>query len=308
MKKIFLLLFFTASFTCMVGQTRVIKGYVVDKKTGNYLPGAEVTVKGGAESTTTDADGSFSLEVGLFAKKAIARYAGMADKKKRIREDMVFRMKKDKGFWFLNFEGGLVVGPANPLPSGFTYDYYGHNENEYNSVVVNYGLVGGFLSEWGFYGKFTINPWGQEVLPMGSAGVTKRILPWLHASLGLGVGLGLQYHAHFYSDSKYYFNPQNPELNYYSNSYRGWSESESKIQVMPEIGAFFKISKRLLVNVHYGIGISAETSDSYQSTSAPDTSYGSSDSYIEQSSSYNSGCLEPAALNHNLSIGIGYIF
>jgi hypothetical protein len=306
MRKLLIMMLLASSSICMMGQTRVIKGYVVDKKTGNYLPGAEVIPTGGAESTTTDADGSFSLEVGQYVKSATARYAGMVDKKLKIRNrDLIFRMKKDKGFWFLNFEGGLVVGPANPLPSGLTYEY---DYNEYNSVVVNYGLVGGYLSEWGFYGKFTINPWGQEVLPMGSAGVTKRILPWLHVSLGLGVGLGLQYHAHFNSYSKYYFNPLNPELNYYSNSYDGWSRSESKIQVMPEIGAFFKLSKHLLVNVHYGIGISAETSDSYQSTSISDPYFNSSDSYIEQRSSYNSGCLLPAALNHNLSIGIGYIF
>ena len=104
MKKLFFTMLITASSICMMGQTRVIKGYVIDKKTGNYLPGAEVTVKGGAESTTTDADGSFSLEVGLFAKSAIARYAGMVDKKMRIgNKDMVFRMKKEKQCGCANF-------------------------------------------------------------------------------------------------------------------------------------------------------------------------------------------------------------
>lgn len=306
MKKLFCMLFFATFSFCMMGQTRVIKGYVVDKKTGNYLPGAEVTVKGGAESTTTDADGSFSLEVGLFAKSAIARYAGMVDKKMRIgNKDMVFRMKKEKGFWFLNFQGGLVVGPAESVPS--KYDIY----SDYSNVTGNIGLMGGYLSNWGFYAKLMLSPWDDENdwLPMGFAGVTKRILPWMHATLGLGVGLGLQYNDYYYSSSTYYSYPSDPSRNYTSSGY-GWSDGRaySEIQIMPEIGLIFKVSKHLTANIHYGIGICTVTSnsDTYSSSYTSTYSY-STPPYTSTYSSY-SWWDESAGLNHNLTIGIGYAF
>jgi hypothetical protein len=313
MKKLFLTMFLAASSICMMGQTRVIKGYVVDKKTGNYLPGAEVAVKGGAESTTTDADGSFSLEVGLFAKKATARYAGMVDKKLRIRDkDMVFRMKKDKGFWFLNFMGGFVSGPAE-VQNPYSYIYDISARNTYSSTVGHIGLIGGYLSKWGFYGKFTINPWGEEILPMGSAGVTKRIFPWLHASLGLGVGLGLQNECYYYYSLDSYSYPYNPSRNYtsYWNRY-GYIDADSKIQIMPEIGLIFRISKHLTANIHYGIGICTGTSYNYspepysyiESYLSP---YSSSDSYDRTHTSYSFDN-ETAGLNHNFSVGFGYAF
>ena len=306
MKKFFFTMFLAASSICMMGQTRVIKGYVVDKKTGNYLPGAEVTVKGGAESTTTDADGSFSLEVGLFAKNAIARYAGMADKKLKIGDhDLVFRMKKDKGFWFLNFVGGLIVGPKGG-PHIDHYNYY----DDYNNILGCFGLMGGYLDKWGFYGKFTINPWkeGQQGLAMGSFGVTKRILPWLHASLGIGVGRGQQNDYSFYS-SFYESYTDGVKDSYGYNYFGGGNRAEAKIQVMPEIGLIFKLSKHLMANIHYGIGICTEKSNSYsdqvQPTNASTPNTSSTSVYYSNSCWYEK---ETTGLNHNLSIGIGYAF
>ena len=255
MRKLFISFFLAASSICAMGQTRTIKGFVIDKKTGNFLPGAEVTVIGGAESTTTDADGSFSLEVGQFAKRMIARYAGMSDKKMRIGDkDMVFRMRKNQGTWFLSLQGGVIFGPKAPYASS----------NYYSNILGNLGLMGGYLSKWGFYAKFMCSPTKYEALPMGFAGVTKRVLPWMHASLGLGAGLGLQYrHDSYYSSS-------------YSYSYNKYGAA---IQVMPEIGVIFKIPKHLTANIHYGIGICAE-----------------------------SGGYRSADLNHNLTFGIGYAF
>ena len=300
MKKLFFMLSFVAFSISMMGQTRVIKGYVVDKKTGNYLPGAEVTATGGAESTTTDADGSFSLEVGRFVKSATARYAGMADKKMRIgeKEELVFRMRKDKGFWFLNFEGGLVVGPK----PAFGID------GEYNRTVGVIGLMGGYLDKWGVYGKLTVNPWGKEILPMGSVGATKRIFSWLHASLGLGVGLGLQEKAGY---RHYDFPSGRPTYSYYSYYDYEYSYPRSAIQVMPEIGLIFKLSKRVSANITYGIGIWAGPYSYY----GEEKSEGSSSVYDNNISSYIDypytnyyGGSYSGALNHNLTIGVGYVF
>lgn len=172
MKKLMcMLLLACAGATALAQSTKVIKGAVVDKN-GNPLPGAQVEATGGAESTTTDADGTFSLEVPMWLKSATARYAGMRDKKlKTSSSDMIFRMKKDYGGgWFVSAVGSLTLGDWEDSPTGKA------------------GVMGGYLGNWGGYVKSMWFCAGAEepAVPMVSAGVIKRICRPLYAYLGVG--------------------------------------------------------------------------------------------------------------------------
>lgn len=84
------------SMSAMAQATRTIKGAVIDR-TGNPLPGATVEAKGGAESTTTDADGTFSMEVPIWLKSATAKYSGYKDQTKKVgMGDLLFEMSPGK--------------------------------------------------------------------------------------------------------------------------------------------------------------------------------------------------------------------
>ena len=187
--------------------TRVIKGAVIDKK-GNPLPGATVNATGGSDMTTVDADGSFSMEVPIWLKRATAQYAGMKDKTLKIKgTDLVFRMKPDrKRQWF-------IIANYSRLTSGSmkdSYSGYGYSRIETYDYSGNMGgLMFGRLGKWGWYGKFnagTIDTEKKYYYKTNydsrndvstedglfawsvTAGVTKRIIDPLHVYLGLGAG------------------------------------------------------------------------------------------------------------------------
>lgn len=110
--------------------TKVITGAVIDKN-GNPLPNALVEATGGAESVSTDADGSFRIEVPIWLKSLTARYAGFPDKQIKLdgRSQVIFEMKQKKGSWFLNATGAVIIG----------------EDETYGGV----GLMAGYLGKWG---------------------------------------------------------------------------------------------------------------------------------------------------------------
>ena len=71
---IFTLFLLPISIT-VVGQN-TISGIVIDKKTGETLPGVIITVKGQTVGTTSDYDGEFSLSVNAAAKTLVFSYLG----------------------------------------------------------------------------------------------------------------------------------------------------------------------------------------------------------------------------------------
>lgn len=168
MKKLFFLsAVFAISITASAQTTRIIKGAVIDKD-GNPLIGAIVSSPNGSEITTVDADGTFSLEVPIWLKCAIARYEGLKDKKLNIKDtDMIFRMRPEReSQWF-------IIG---------NYAYFIGEDSSHMG-----GLIGGCLGKWGWYGKINVGD-GFPVTWNVTAGVTKRIIAPLHAHIGFGMG------------------------------------------------------------------------------------------------------------------------
>ena len=151
--------------------TRTIHGAVVDKN-GNPLPGAVVSATDGAETALVNADGTFELEIPMWLKSVTASYAGYANKKMKplFDQDMIFRLKKDKNrLGFINVFAGAAF-----------YDYGGE-------TGASLGLMGGTLSNWGFYVKAGMLYGFEEGLGgIVTAGVTKRICNNVYAYLGIG--------------------------------------------------------------------------------------------------------------------------
>lgn len=139
MKKILILLaaviFSATGAMAQTSSTRTIHGVVIDKN-GNPIPGAEVMATGGAETTITDADGTFTLEIPRFLKRVTARYAGMEDKKLKpdFYGEMVFEMSPDKY--------GKPVWFVNAAPS------FGVQEDSFS-----FDLMAGRLGKWGYFAK-----------------------------------------------------------------------------------------------------------------------------------------------------------
>ncbi|MCM1067142.1 MAG: carboxypeptidase-like regulatory domain-containing protein [Muribaculaceae bacterium] len=164
--------------------TRTVRGAVIDKN-GNPLPGAEVFATGGAETTLTNADGTFSFEVPVWLKSVTARYAGMNDRKLKtdFYRDMIFTLSPyNKGAWFINAAGGYSIG-------------------DFDSGQI--GLMGGYLGKWGGYAKVMVPTAGDDMGygMIAVLGATKRISSKFYAYLGIGYG-GISYEE--YSSGSYY--------------------------------------------------------------------------------------------------------
>ena len=142
MKKLFLLFLLMGTGLSMMAQTTIeVRGGVVDKKNGTPLPGAKVEATGGAESTVTDADGSFSLEVSRWQKSITATYPGMNKKSMKLlsgREILFELTPKERMRWFVNLVGN------------FTFCHEAHPE----LTTPGMGLMFGQVGKWGWYGKF----------------------------------------------------------------------------------------------------------------------------------------------------------
>lgn len=237
MKKVFFMLALALTSTAAMAQsTRIIKGAVVDKN-GNPLPGATVEATNGAESTTVDADGTFSLEVSRWLNTATARYAGMRKKTLEVQDgDMVFRLSpKYEMDWFLNVVSGVV-----------TMERYARNTNVPNTTY-SLGLMGGFLGKnWGGYTKLLWIPNSSFVsepsVPTVTIGATKRVFSFMHAYAGAGYGkVNVVYGETFKIPSS------DEELSYY--------DSWNKDAMAFDLGAIFRVKKHISANV----GISCVT-------------------------------------------------
>lgn len=232
MRKIFFMLALAfASTAAMAQSTRIIKGAVVDKN-GNPLPGATVEATNGAESTTVDADGTFSLEVSRWLNTATARYAGMRKKTLKVQDgDMVFRLSpKFEKHWFVNVVSGVVV-VQNDDKDG----YYG------SSTTYSLGFMGGFLSKnWGGYAKLLWVPnssFAEEAaVPTVMIGATKRVFSFMHAYAGVGYSkVNVVYKERY--GNEYFYDP--------------WSQDAMAF----DLGAIFRVKNHISANV----GISCVT-------------------------------------------------
>ncbi len=169
MKKLFLLM---TLVICALGlnaqNTKVITGAVIDKY-GNPLPNALVEATGGAESVTTDADGSFRIEVPIWLKSLTAKYAGVNDKTIKLnhRNQVIFEMKPKTGSWFLDLA----------YTATFTPDYY-----------TGLGLMGGYLGNWGGYAKILMAIGAQSAFHSMTVGVIKQVSKPIYLYLGAGFG------------------------------------------------------------------------------------------------------------------------
>lgn len=215
MRKIFFMLALAlASTAAMAQSTRIIKGAVVDKN-GNPLPGATVEATNGAESTTVDADGTFSLEVSRWLNTATARYAGMRKKTLKVQDgDMVFRLSPKNGkHWFVNVVSGVVTVVED------SKDGYG------SKTTYSLGFMGGFLGKnWGGYTKLLWVPDYEAAVPTVTIGATKRVFSFMHAYAGVGYG-------------KVNFDDE-----YYDES---WSEDAMAF----DLGAIFRVKNHISANV-----------------------------------------------------------
>lgn len=170
MKQIIVLILAAIAALGMSAQTvKVITGVVTDRN-GNPLPNALVESTGGAENVTTEADGTFRIEVPATLKSLTAKYAGMRDKKITIkgRSEMIFELEKeDASCWFLN--GAFSAN-------------YGHAARQ------RIGAMGGYLGNWGGYAKLLVEVPGSSygLHPSATAGVIKQIAKPMYLYLGAG--------------------------------------------------------------------------------------------------------------------------
>lgn len=137
-------------FTCFlltgigVFAQNVVNGTVTDKD-GNPVPGAKVEIVGSTETTISELDGTFRLEVQTQAKKVKVYYAGMQTKVQTIKPDMIVRLSKinwwnaqpEKYSWFVNLQGAFPEeGVSNPA----------------------FGLMLGRVKDFGWYVKGVYSP------------------------------------------------------------------------------------------------------------------------------------------------------
>lgn len=199
--------------------TGTVKGAVVDNN-GNPLVGAIVTATGGAETTLVESDGTFVMEVPIWLKSITASYAGYESRTKKVdfNKDVIFKLNQHKRRGFLNVA----------LGAGYEYAY----EYAYESVMPTFGLMGGTLSNWGFYIKAMLGGNDDVIVANISAGATKRIYNNLYGYFGLGVGF-CNYYAYDYYD---YFGE------YYNFEEKFYPTASADLGLLLKIGRHFNIS------------------------------------------------------------------
>lgn len=270
MKKYLFILAAAIGINASAQSTRTIKGAVIDKN-GNPLPGATVEAEGGSEVTTVDADGTFTLEVPIWLKKAKAQYAGMQPKTLKVGlGDMIFTMKpENKRQWYLiaNYghltkideysgnTGGLMFGRLGKW-GWYLKANVGKYTGDVDSYSYNYNWnYGGYYSYAGTYEEDGV--WGGI-----NIGISKRIIKPLHAYVGVGVYAA----PYIYQEIDY------PQYTYLENS----------CFIGPEIGLVGVLFKHLALNISYNPLIEI----------APD----------DCCNVYGRTC------NHYFNIGVGYAF
>jgi hypothetical protein len=207
-KLLFLMTLVICAFGVSAQNTKVITGAVIDQN-GNPLPNALVEATGGAESVTTDADGSFRIEVPIWLKSLTAKYGGLQDKKIKLKQNnqIIFEMKPKTSAWFIDAAYSINIGE--------------------DITFSRAGLMGGYLGNWGGYARVML-PFGggiDDYTPSVTAGVIKQISKPLYLYLGAG------------------YTPVFDCWGWYS-SYSGYYEyAESESGGMFEAGAILKFGK-----------------------------------------------------------------
>ena len=138
-KRILLLSLFLVATTLALKAQNVVTGTVVDRD-GNPIPGAKVEIIGSTESTITELDGTFSIATESPAEKVRVLYGGMQTKVKKVKPDLVIKMretnwwnrKPEKMSWF--------VGVQAAFPDS-------------EHIKPSFGLMVGQVKNWGWYVK-----------------------------------------------------------------------------------------------------------------------------------------------------------
>lgn len=112
--------------------TREVRGTVIDVY-GNPIPGARVEATGGAETTVTDADGTFSIEVSQWLVSLTVTYPGLGSKTVNLQNgqnEYLVRMQKKSTSWrvrvgggmstFVDIEEDLVAGASSEMKFRFS--------------------------------------------------------------------------------------------------------------------------------------------------------------------------------------------
>jgi len=208
---------------------RTVRGFVLDKKTGAPISGAEVVATGSGETTITDSDGSFSLSIPPFLKFLTATYTGMGSKKMKVNfnSDMIFEMKPKHRFGFLSAVGCFSIGNK-----GYTDESY---------IGGGGGLMGGMLGEWGFYAKATID---SQDCPVITAGVIKSVSKSFYGFLGVGWG---KITGEIECKGSYWHYDDTNDFGY-PLYYDYWEQKHNDAMAF-ELGCIFKVSRHFNIIV-----------------------------------------------------------
>lgn len=179
--------------------SRTVTGAVVDHK-GNPIPGATVRIDKTSATTTTDIDGSFSIEVPDQFNKLNISYPGFLNKTWRIKaksDKPISLQPNDHTHSFINLMFANVFQLNNSVP-------YIHRD------VQQLGLMFGGYRSWGVYAKLMIGCFGGPDLteyqrlypyPTVSLGAIKQITGWLNCFAGAGLGWNYGwYYGDYYED------------------------------------------------------------------------------------------------------------
>ncbi len=194
-KKVIMLSCLLSASVQFVSAQNVLKGRVVDTK-GNPISGAKVENAKGAEQTTTDMNGEFSLETEGNVKKVNVYYMGMQTAHKKAKPDMLVKMggiswwkqKPDKYRWFVAPQVAIVETDNQPA----------------GALKPSFGFMFGRVKNWGWYAKGVYssmpdndgsteqNRWFTGDVKQGyalaSVGVIRRLFSPLQFYTGIGYG------------------------------------------------------------------------------------------------------------------------
>lgn len=282
MKRILLMLFVAgASMTALAQNTRELKGTVIDK-TGNPLSGAKIEATGGAETTTTDADGSFNLEVSRYLKSITATYPGLISKTLKLdaSNDLLIELKKKehKCKWFIN------AMTAHSLSLNRAY-YIGEGGLMFGQYIGD---------KWGWFAKGLIGkaPADESYCIWGSTtvGGIRHIKKSWYGYVGFGFGTGCEY---YYSWGSTYNSLTTPSYIYYNNE-----DFYNTAGIAIDWGLIVRPNRH--INIVFGLSAQGWSTDG----NSNNYSYTSTDGSYSNSSHYDwRDCWRMS-----LQLGVGYTF
>lgn len=181
MKKLFLILPFLLLAGLAASAQTTASGKVIDRR-GNPVPGARVSIPKSTESTLTELDGTFRIEMPAKAKRLTIDYVGMASKQVRAMDDMTVRLTKSAR---AHYQGEFGVG-------------YGHLDGSPVGQFLMTTVHGVRFTKNFFFGVGAeINhtfSWDETTFPVfgnirAYLPVSESCAPYLSASCGYAFGL-----------------------------------------------------------------------------------------------------------------------